>query len=137
MSGFKEPGFADRQKAALQARQNLLNKFRTQPGADDPTVKARAEERAAILDKEVSRLKRRVADRDAGGAVPFGARSTPASRGAQLSRCTESPASTRLEMRAASARWPSAPDTQSSSSSYAMSCSVDEPPIARPLASTT
>ena len=48
MSGFKEPGFADRQKAALQARQNLLNKFRTQPGADDPTVKARAEERAAI-----------------------------------------------------------------------------------------
>jgi len=51
MSGFKEPGFADRQKAALQARQNLLNKFRTQPGADDPTVKARAEERAAIAER--------------------------------------------------------------------------------------
>ncbi|KAI3613432.1 hypothetical protein CBS9595_004265 [Malassezia furfur] len=32
-------------------------------------ARMRAEERAAILDKEVSRLKRRVADRDAGGAV--------------------------------------------------------------------
>ncbi len=36
MSGFKEPGFADRQKAAAQAKQNLLNKFRAQPGHDDP-----------------------------------------------------------------------------------------------------
>src|ERR1700744_989428 len=36
MSGFKEPGFSDRQKAAQQAKQNLLNKFRSQPGPDDP-----------------------------------------------------------------------------------------------------
>ena len=43
--------FVFNSKAALQARQNLLNKFRTQPGADDPTVKARAEERAAIAER--------------------------------------------------------------------------------------
>jgi hypothetical protein len=38
MSGFKEPGFTDRQKAAQQARQNILDKFRSQPGPDDPAV---------------------------------------------------------------------------------------------------
>jgi hypothetical protein len=47
MSGFKEPGFADRQKAAQQARQNLLNKFRAQPGLDDPEVARRRAEREA------------------------------------------------------------------------------------------
>ena len=31
MSGLKEPSFADRQKAALQARKDILNKFRAQP----------------------------------------------------------------------------------------------------------
>jgi hypothetical protein len=45
MSGFKEPGFADRQKAALDARKNMLNRFRAQPGADDPAVKQRRAER--------------------------------------------------------------------------------------------
>src|SRR5207237_10379296 len=48
MSGFKEPDFADRQKAAQQAKQNLLNKFRAQPGPDDPAVAARLAERAAV-----------------------------------------------------------------------------------------
>jgi hypothetical protein len=48
MSGFKEPGFADRQKAAQEARKNILNKFRSQPGADDPAVKARRAEREAF-----------------------------------------------------------------------------------------
>ena len=46
MSGFKEPSFADRQKAAQQARQNILNKFKAQPGPDDPAVKQREAERA-------------------------------------------------------------------------------------------
>jgi len=41
MSGFKEPSFADRQKAAQQARQNILNKFRAKPGLDDPEVMKR------------------------------------------------------------------------------------------------
>lgn len=48
MAGFKEPGFADRQKAAQQARKNILNKFRSQPGADDPEVLKRRAEREAI-----------------------------------------------------------------------------------------
>ncbi len=47
MSGFKEPSFADRQKAAQEARQNILNKFRSQPGVDDPAVAARRAEREA------------------------------------------------------------------------------------------
>jgi hypothetical protein len=49
MSGFKEPGFTDRQKAALEARQNLLKKFRGQPGPDDPEVARRRAEREAIV----------------------------------------------------------------------------------------
>jgi hypothetical protein len=49
MSGFKEPGFTDRQKAALEARQNLLKKFREQPGPDDPEVARRRAEREAIV----------------------------------------------------------------------------------------
>jgi hypothetical protein len=48
MSGFKEVNFADRQKAAQQAKQNLLNKFRAQPGPDDPEVAKRRAEREAI-----------------------------------------------------------------------------------------
>jgi hypothetical protein len=45
MSGFKEPSFADRQKAALEAKQKLLSKFLGQPGPDDPAVKQRQAER--------------------------------------------------------------------------------------------
>ena len=48
MSGFKEPGFAERQKAAQEARTNMLSKFRGQPGPDDPAVKARQVEREAL-----------------------------------------------------------------------------------------
>ena len=47
LSGFKEPSFADRQKAALQAKQNILNKFKAAPGPDDPDVKRRQAEREA------------------------------------------------------------------------------------------
>jgi hypothetical protein len=47
MSGFKEVSFADRQKAAQEARKNILDKFRAQPGADDPAVKQRQAEREA------------------------------------------------------------------------------------------
>ena len=59
MSGFKEPGFADRQKAALQAKRNLLDKFRAQPGPDDPEVQKRRAEREAIAARrEATRLAR-------------------------------------------------------------------------------
>ena len=62
MSGFKEPGFADRQKAAQQAKKNLLNKFRAQPGPDDPEVaKRRAERHAVVARREQARLERETA----------------------------------------------------------------------------
>jgi len=64
MSGFKEPSFADRQKAAQEARQNILNKFRSQPGPDDPAVKQRQAEREAVA---VDRAKAKVV-RDAAKA---------------------------------------------------------------------
>ena len=52
MSGFKEPNFADRQKAAAEARQKILDKFRARPAADDPAIKAREAERALADEKE-------------------------------------------------------------------------------------
>ena len=59
MSGFREPGFADRQKAAQQAKKDLLNKFRAQPGLDDPDVaKRRAEREALAANREKARLAR-------------------------------------------------------------------------------
>ena len=54
MSGFKEPSFADRQKAAQEARKDILNKFRSQPGPDDPAVKARQAEREALAAKRAN-----------------------------------------------------------------------------------
>ncbi|KIZ43854.1 MULTISPECIES: DUF6481 family protein [Rhodopseudomonas] len=47
MSGFKEPSFADRQKAAMEARKSLLEKFKAKPGPDDPAVLQRQAEREA------------------------------------------------------------------------------------------
>jgi hypothetical protein len=47
MSGFKEPSFADRQKAAQEARKSILEKFRAKPGPDDPAVLKRQAEREA------------------------------------------------------------------------------------------
>jgi len=66
MSGFKEPSFADRQKAAQQAKRDLLNKFRAQPGLDDPEVaKRRAEREAAAANRETARLAREAAKAEA------------------------------------------------------------------------
>jgi hypothetical protein len=61
MSGFKEPSFADRQKAAQQAKQNILDKFRAKPGPDDPEVAQKRAEREALV---AARAKAKVA-RDA------------------------------------------------------------------------
>ena len=62
MSGFKEPSFADRQKAAQQAKQNILSKFRSQPGPDDPAVKQRQIEReAAAAERAKAKLAREAA----------------------------------------------------------------------------
>jgi hypothetical protein len=62
MSGFKEPSFADRQKAAQEARQNILNKFRAKPGLDDPAVMKRQAEREALAaERARARLAREAA----------------------------------------------------------------------------
>jgi hypothetical protein len=62
MSGFKEPNFADRQKAAQQARQNILNNFRAKPGPDDPAVmQRRAEREAQAADRAKARELREAA----------------------------------------------------------------------------
>ena len=62
MSGFKEPGFADRQKAAQEARKNLLNKFRAQPAPDDHTeLQRRAEREAIAARREEARQAREIA----------------------------------------------------------------------------
>ena len=62
MSGFKEPSFADRQKAAQQARQDILNKFRSQPGLDDPVVaQRRAEREAQAAERAKAKLAREAA----------------------------------------------------------------------------
>jgi hypothetical protein len=73
MSGFKEPSFADRQKAAQEARKNILNKFRSQPGVDDPAViqrraerEAQAAERAkAKLAREAERAEQKIREAEA------------------------------------------------------------------------
>jgi hypothetical protein len=63
MSGFKEPSFADRQKAAQEARRNILSKFRSRPGPDDPAVKARQVEREVLAaDRAKSKLVREAAE---------------------------------------------------------------------------
>jgi hypothetical protein len=62
MSGFKEPSFADRQKAAQEAKQNILNKFRAKPGPDDPAVMQRQAEREALAaERTKARLAREAA----------------------------------------------------------------------------
>ena len=82
MSGFKEPSFADRQKAAQQAKQNILNKFKAQPGPDDPEVKQRQAEREA---QAAARAKAREA-REAAKAEAEGARSRSCGRGRRPAR---------------------------------------------------
>jgi hypothetical protein len=77
MSGFKEPSFADRQKAAQEARKNILNKFRSQPGPDDPAVKARQAEREALaadrananLAREAAKAERKRLEQEAAAAA--------------------------------------------------------------------
>ena len=63
MSGFREPGFTDRQKAAQEARKNLLNKFKSQPGPDDPAVAAKRAEREALAAKRAEAKAAREAEK--------------------------------------------------------------------------
>lgn len=56
LRNFKEPGFADRQKAAQEARKDIVAKFRAKPGPDDPAVaQRRAEREAHAAEREKTR----------------------------------------------------------------------------------
>jgi len=62
LMSFKEPSFADRQKAAQEARKNILNKFKSQPGLDDPEVaRRRAEREAQAAERAKAKLAREAA----------------------------------------------------------------------------
>jgi hypothetical protein len=66
MSGFKDASFLDRRTAAAAAKKAQLERFRAQPGADDPAVIEREKARRAIAEarearaaeREASKLKR-------------------------------------------------------------------------------
>jgi hypothetical protein len=97
MSGFKEPSFADRQKAAQQARQNIVNKFRSQPGPDDPTVKQRQAEREA---QAAARTTARLAREAARAEAEARAAEAAAAAAAQLAREKEEAAAKELALEA-------------------------------------
>jgi hypothetical protein len=97
MSGFKEPSFADRQKAALEARKAILNKFRAQPGPDDPAVKQRQAEREA---QAALRAKAREAREAEKAEQKRREEEAAAEAAAQLAREKEEAAARELELEA-------------------------------------
>jgi hypothetical protein len=65
MKGYKEKSFSDRLSAAQQARQAVLEKFKSRPGPDDPEVIRRREERLALAEARAKREAERQAIREA------------------------------------------------------------------------
>ena len=62
MSGFKDAGFAERQKTAARAKQVHLEKFRAMPGSDDPRiVEMRAARQAVSAARETRAVERKAA----------------------------------------------------------------------------
>ena len=82
MSGFKEPGFADRQKAAQEASKNLLDKFRRSPDPMIPRWRKSRAEREALA---ATRAKAREA-RDAEKAEQKRAEEAAAAEAARIAR---------------------------------------------------
>ena len=97
MSGFKEPSFADRQKAAQEARKAILNKFRAQPGPDDPAVKQRQAEREAQAALRAKAREAREAER---AEQKRREEEAAAEAAAQLAREKEEAAARELELEA-------------------------------------
>src|ERR1700743_683393 len=97
MSGFKEPSFADRQKAAQEARKNILNKFRTQPGPHDPAVLKRQAEREALA---AERAKAKLAREAAKAEQKAREAEAAAQAAAQLAREKEEAAARELALEA-------------------------------------
>lgn len=65
MKGFKEKSVADRLNAAAAARQAMLEKFKAKVNLDDPALKAKLAERAAIAKAREDRIAEREAQKEA------------------------------------------------------------------------
>ncbi len=65
MKGFKEKSVADRLSAAAAARQAMLEKFKAKVNLDDPALKAKLAERAAIAKAREDRIAEREAQKEA------------------------------------------------------------------------
>lgn len=61
MRSFKAKSLTDRLSDSVAAKQAMLQKFRAQPGPDDPAVIARAAERKAIAEARAAREAAKVA----------------------------------------------------------------------------
>src|SRR5262245_9504473 len=59
MREYKDQNRLERLERAAKAKQQILEKFRARPAADDPTVVARAAERKAIADAREARERER------------------------------------------------------------------------------
>lgn len=60
--GFKDPKLDDRQRAAMEAKKALLDKFKSQPGPGHPEFEARKKEREAVLTARAEREATRQAE---------------------------------------------------------------------------
>ncbi len=65
MSAFKGAGFNDRRDAAANAKKALLEKFKSRPAADDPSILQKQAEMKAIADARAVRAGERAKAREA------------------------------------------------------------------------
>ena len=59
MAGFKDNNFVERRDAALKAKQDLLEKFKSRPAPDDPRLLKLAEERRVVAEARAVRAAER------------------------------------------------------------------------------
>jgi hypothetical protein len=59
MPGFKDNSFSERRDAALKAKQDLLEKFKSRPAPDDPRLLKLAEERRVVAEARAVRATER------------------------------------------------------------------------------
>lgn len=78
MHNFKNPSFSERLNRAATARKAQIEKFKAQPGADDPAVAERAAARQAVIAAREARTAERAAARQAREAAEEAARQVAA-----------------------------------------------------------
>ena len=68
LPAFKHADFNDRASAAAKAKQALIEKFRSRPGPDDPSVQAKLAERLAVVEAREKREQERKIAKEADAA---------------------------------------------------------------------